>query len=81
MRANIKIIGIGARRSGTSNKTGRGYDFTPISIAFSDPNMAGSRAETVNVNTGDLPAGFALDETFDAVMHYANNRLYIDAIL
>lgn len=81
MRSNIKIVGIGQRRSGTSTKTNKGYDFTPISIVFTDGQTAGYRAETVNVNSADLPASLALDSVYDAVMHYSNNKLYIDAIL
>lgn len=81
MRTNIKITGIGPRVSGTSKKNNKPYDFTPISIVFPDGRTAGFRAETVNVNTADLPASLALDAEFDAVMHYANNQLYIDAFL
>ena len=81
MRTNIKIIGIGSRMSGTSKNTGNAYDFTPISIAFADAKTRGHRAETVNVNTAELPADIAVGSELDAVMHYANNRLYVDAIL
>lgn len=81
MRTNIKVVGIGSRLSGTSKKTNANYDFTPISIIFPDGKTAGYRAETVNVNTGELPANLAVNSEHDCVMHYANNRLYVDAFL
>lgn len=81
MRTNIKIVGIGQRIAGVSSKTNKNYDFTPISLVFTDGRTAGYRAETTNVNTADLPATLALDAEYDAVVHFANNRLYIDAIL
>lgn len=81
MRTNIKVCGIGQRMSGTSKKTNNNYDFTPISIIFPDGRTAGYRAETVNVNTNELPANLAVNSEHDCVVHYANNRLYIDAFL
>lgn len=81
MRTNIKVVGIGQRISGTSKKTNKDYDFTPISIIFPDGRTAGYRAETVNVNAGELPAGLAVNSEHDTVMHYSNNQLYIDAFL
>lgn len=80
MRKTIKIIGIGTRRAGTS-KAGKAYDFTPVSIAYRDDNTTGHRAETVNMNTPDIPAGMTPGVELDAVMHFSKNRLYIDAIL
>ena len=81
MRTNIKVVGIGTRISGTSKKTGKNYDFTPVSIVFPDGRTAGYRAETVNVNTPELPVNLCVDTEYDVVLHYSNNQLYIDAFL
>lgn len=84
MRCNVTIVGIGKRRSGTS-KAGKNYDFVPVAINYQDPGepeFKGCKAETLNVdfktfNDSDLAVG----DTVDAVMHYQNYRLYLDAVL
>lgn len=81
MRSEFSIVGVGQRRSGTS-QTGRAYDFTPVSFVFEDKQFQGVRAATVNVDAqslnGYLPV---IGEMVDVVYHYADNRLFVDAIL
>lgn len=84
MRCNATIVGIGKRRTGTS-KAGKNYDFVPVAITYQDPQDAdfeGVKAETINVdfptfNASDLAVG----DTVDAVMHFQNYKLYLDAVL
>ena len=81
MRSNVRVVGIGKRRQGTS-KMGRSYDFFPVSIEFADPDYAGFRAETVSV-PGDmfLKSDIQVNDDLDMVMHEQNFRLQVDAIL
>ena len=81
MRTNIKVVGIGARRTGINKDTNQSYDFTPVSIVYSDGRTTGFRADTVNINTPDIPADLSVNCEYDAVMHMFKNRVYIDAIL
>lgn len=81
MRANVKVIGIGERVSGTSEKNGKGYDFTPICIAFKDDKFTGHRAERVNVRTTEIPVGITVGSEYDCVMHFAFGSIFIDAFL
>lgn len=84
MRCNVKIVGIGKRRSGTS-KAGRDYDFVPVSILFQDPEdheFKGERAETLNVTFRQFnDSDMALGDTLDVVMHWQNYALQLDAVL
>lgn len=81
MRANIKIVGVGQRRYGTA-QSGRSYDFTPLSFVFEDQQFTGYRAATVNVDAKSL-GGYVpvVGDTYDTVFHFADNRMFIDAIL
>ena len=82
MRKEVQIIGVGARKAGVSKK-GRKYDFTEVAIAYADDAFQGGlKAETVAVDAaviGDrkLVAG----EVVELVMHQANFKTYVDAIL
>lgn len=52
MRKTITILGIGLRKQGVSPKTGRAYDFTPVSILHEDARkMEGQVGEIVNIET------------------------------
>lgn len=52
MRKTITILGIGLRKQGVSAKTGRPYDFTPVSILHEDSRkMEGQVGEIVNVDS------------------------------
>lgn len=81
MRANVKIVGVGQRRNGTS-ASGRSYDFTPLAFVFEDNQFQGYRAATVNVDAKSL-SGYvpAVGDSYDMVFHFADNRLFVDAII
>lgn len=81
MRKNVRIVGIGKRRAGTS-AAGNSYDFTPVSLLFKDDQMSGMKAETTNISAEVLPFDLlAIDQEYDMVMHYANFKLYVDAVI
>ena len=81
MRAQVKIVGVGQRRFGTA-QSGRSYDFTPLSFVFEDKQFTGYRAATVNVDASSL-SGYvpAVGDSYDMVFHFAENRLFVDAII
>lgn len=85
MRAKIKVVGLGQRMTGTTNKDGksRNYDFVPVAFIFPDSYFEGFRAATCNVDGPSLDARGPLrvGEEVDAVYHVANRQVYIDAIL
>lgn len=82
MKKVITIVGVGSRRTGVSPKSGRGYDFTPVSFTYEDQLFDGVKAETVNVDQtalGDfIPK---IGDQIEVVMHVANYRTYIDAVI
>lgn len=84
MRCNVRVVGIGKRRSGTS-KAGRDYDFVPLSINFVDPEdkeFQGERAETINMTFKDFNQNdIQLGDGLDVVMHWQNYQLVLDAVL
>lgn len=83
MRKTIKIVGVGDRRQGVS-KTGKQYDFTPISFCYEQPWVRGYAAATCNVNQdcmGDYVP--AVNDEKDVVFHqdFKSGSIFIDAIL
>jgi hypothetical protein len=44
------VSGIGERRSGTSKKTGKPYDFTPIYCFSTAADVVGHKAEEISFN-------------------------------
>ena len=82
MRTNIKIVGLGKRMIGTS-KTGKEYDFTPVSFTYPDGYTTGVKAVTCNVSGDmiDAVGGLQIDTEYDAVIHTVNRNTYVDAIL
>lgn len=81
MRANVKVVGIGKRRTGVSG-TGKNYDFVPVSLVFSDPGTKGFRAETVNMEYHDFDDyGVSPDQELDMVFHFVQGRMFVDAVL
>lgn len=82
MRKNVKVVGMGQRKMGTSAKTGRSYDFTPVAICFTADNFTGYQAATVNIQTEDvMHNSIAVDSVLDMVFHYNNGSIAVDAIL
>lgn len=81
MKARITVVGVGTRRTGVS-KNQKPYDFTPVAFEFEDPFFTGVKAETVNIAQSALGSYVPqIGDTVDAVMHFANFRTYVDAIL
>lgn len=82
MPKTVQIMGIGPRKSGKSNKTGKPYDFLEVSIGYDSPGFSGLRCETIGISfvlIGDrqlVPGEFV-----DIVSHQYNFKTYIDAIL
>lgn len=82
MRKEITIVGIGNRREGISEKTGRKYGFTPISFTYEDVYTDGVSAQTVNVDDTAMPVvPLFVGEVREAVLHTQNYRMFVDAIL
>ena len=79
MRKNVKVIGIGSRRTGTS-KAGNQYDFTPVTLAYPEDGFNGYRAETCNMDTA-LISGINVNDQLDVVFHFQNYKMVVDAIL
>ena len=84
MKTIITIVGVGERRYGVSKKSGKSYDFTPVAFTYEDPffSPTGVKAETVNVDQSALGDYKPTEgDVVTVVMHNANYRTYIDAIL
>ncbi len=82
MRQNVKIVGIGRRLAGTS-KTGKAYDFLPVSFLYKDDFTTGYKAVTCNINGPivDSAGPLAVNKDYDVVFHFMNNSCFVDAIL
>lgn len=82
-RAKMKIVGMGKRMQGVSTKTGKSYDFQPISFVFDDPYTTGFKAATANVEGAMLDAigGVRIDEEHDMFYHGFKGAVYVDGIL
>lgn len=81
MKKRIKVVGLGQRRTGTSN--GRNYDFVPVSIVYHDEYITGVRAAHVNIDSEMINerGGIKVDDEIMAVFHPVKNQIYIDALL
>ena len=83
MRGTIKIVGVGQRRTGIS-KTGKNYDFTPVSFCYTDSRITGYGAATCNV-AQDCLGDYApkVNDEKEAVFHqdFKSGTFYIDAII
>lgn len=81
MRKEVQVMGIGARKAGLSKK-GQKYDFTEVAIAYPADGFNGMKCETVAIDAGIIgERKFAPGEVLDIVMHQANFKTYVDAIL
>lgn len=81
MRKEVQVMGIGSRKAGVSKK-GAKYDFTEVSIAYPADGFTGMKCETVAIDAqviGDKK--FVAGDVLDLVMHQANFKTYVDAIL
>lgn len=81
MRKEVQIMGIGPRKAGVSKK-GVKYDFTEIAIGYPADNFDGMKAETVAIDAAIIgDRKIVPGEVLDIVMHQANFKTYVDAIL
>lgn len=84
MKTIITITGIGKRKSGVSAKTGKSYDFTPVSFLYDSPFYTGQKAATVIVDTSALgDCDLVIGSSVPAVLHedFRTDKVYLDAIL
>ena len=83
MRARIKVVGLGKRQAGYSEKMKRDYDFLPVSFVFPDDYYQGFRAATANISGSDVDSvgGLVLDKEVEAIFHYGKDfRIIVDAL-
>lgn len=83
MRKTITIVGVGDRRQGTS-KTGKGYDFTPVSFTYEMPWTRGLKAATCNINQDCMPDYTpSLGDVVEAVIRedYKSGQVFVEAII
>lgn len=82
MRKEVQVMGIGARKAGIAKKTGAKYDFTEVAIAYPADGFDGMKCETVAIDAGIIgDRKIVAGEVLDIVMHQANFKTYVDAIL
>ena len=83
MRAKMKVVGLGERKSGVSTKNNKPYDFIPISFIFEDRFTEGFKAATSNVGYDMVEAigGIKVNEEREMFFHTYNNTIVIDGIL
>lgn len=83
MRKIINIVGVGERRQGTG-KTGKPYDFTPISFTYEDCFLSGLKAAHTNLSQDCCPPGYSpcLGESVEVFMRedYKTGRVFIDGV-
>lgn len=82
MRTYVEVMGVGKRKAGVAKKTGTKYDFTEISVAYEVPDFTGRKCETIAFSADVIgERNIAPGEVLDVVMHQANFKTYVDAIL
>lgn len=82
MRKVCMIYGVGERKSGVGKKTGKKYDFTEISIGYEIDGFSGMKCETVAVDANIIgERKLSVGDYIDCVMHQANFKTYVDAIV
>lgn len=82
MRKICHVYGVGERKKGVGKKSGKKYDFTEISIGYEVDGVTGLKCETVAIDAeiiGDRV--IAPGDALELVMHQANFKTYVDAIL
>ena len=83
MRAKMKVVGLGERKSGVSTKNNKPYDFIPVSFVFPDKFTEGVKAATANVGYDMVEAigGIKVNDEREMFFHTYNNNIVIDGIL
>lgn len=84
MRKFINIVGVGNRIHGTSSKTGKPYDFTPVSFTYEDNYTTGLKAANCNLAQDCCPQDYrpCVGETVEAFMRedFKTGRVYIEGV-
>lgn len=84
MRNQAKVIGLGKRMRGVSQKTNRPYDIQTVVFAVPDRFVVeGVGAFTATISGADIDSigGIHLNQMVDIVYHTHNNTTYVDALL
>lgn len=82
MRKICNVYGVGERKKGVGKKSGKKYDFTEVSIGYEDDNFTGVKCETIAIDADIIEDRIiAPGDTLELVMHQANFKTYVDAIL
>lgn len=79
-RTVVTIIGMASRKSGTSSKTGKSYDFVECAFQFTDSRD--KYAVACSVIDGELYDKLALrvGDKYDAIVNQFNGKTYVDLI-
>lgn len=84
MRKFVTIVGVGERIHGTSSKTNKPYDFTPVAFQYDDNRFAGVKCATTNISA-DAFGSYAprVGDSVEVVMRedYKTGRVFVDAVL
>lgn len=82
MRTKAKVVGIGARKSGTSKK-GRAYDFTPFHLIYEDKKTEGFAAAVTNMDQSILDeiSMPRINDEIEIICHFYNGSMTVDGIL
>lgn len=72
------IVGIG-HRSGTSNKTGKPYDFYMAHATYAEVGTEGIATAQHFISDYDA-ARLVIGNKYEVISHYINGREYVDAI-
>lgn len=84
MRKYINIVGVGERKQGISAKTGKPYDFTPISFTYEAPYVSGLKAASTLLSQDCCPVGYepCVGESVEVFMREdrSTGRVFIDGV-
>lgn len=82
MRVFAKVYGVGQHKKGVSKKTGQPYDFVEVSIGYAHQMFDGMKCETVAIEAETIgDRVIAPGDDLDIVIHQANFKTYVDAII
>lgn len=82
MKTVVKVVGIGERKKGVSQKNGKSYDFQKVACIFDDGYIAGQYAFTCSVDGAEVEkAGIVVGGEYEVVIGYRNYQPYIIAII
>ena len=82
MRIIANVIGVGQRKKGISKKNGKPYDMQEIAISYDHQMFSGQKCETIAIDGNTIgDRVIAVGDSLDMVIHQANFKTYVDAIL